>query len=103
MAGTTVLDKISVPHVHHFSWAQLRLLRRESHPQKGPPHHYDPKTIPLHALPPARRRLYLHVRLSAAVGAIPFLHCHSPNPVPPALACPWGDVPPARGRGRAGP
>ena len=57
----------AVPCVHHLCGAQLRLLHCERHPQAGPPHHHDAKTISLHMLSPARRRLCLRAPLSAAV------------------------------------
>src|SRR5262245_8115601 len=60
MAGTTVPDKVALPHMHDLCLAQWRRLRREHQPQQGPPHHYDPKTILLHVLPPTRRCLGLN-------------------------------------------
>jgi hypothetical protein len=65
----------------------LRLLRRERHAHEGPPHHHDPKSIPLHALPPARRCLCLDMPLPAAGGAIPCLSLPA-SPQPTALSLP---------------
>ena len=47
MAGTTIPDKVLVPHPHHFLWRRWR-LRRERHRQEKPPPYDETNPIALH-------------------------------------------------------
>ena len=67
MAGATVPDKVLTPHTHRLSCAQWLLRRCKGAPEEHPPYYHDTKTIPLYALPPVHRRLFLCVRRSAAM------------------------------------